>query len=220
MFTVSKIFCRDIKNFFKGKVKKLKKIFIIFILMLAFLPIQAGVYQNYVITLRSQVSKITLSEASISEDGTLGLYKLYGGLDSPSSASIDYIKANDISQNDIVVYFRVAQLAKTRTNETIKLSIEAESLENIEASTIKLQDPSLLTKTSEPVISDVSCFGMKNLMISYSNNSSNSIQFQLIYNMGIVENVNLAFFTSTWKKTEGLVPGLYISKITLSYITN
>jgi len=198
----------------------LKKIFIIFLLILALFSISADTYQNYVVILRSQVSKITLSEASVSEDGTSGLYKLYGGLESASSAAIDYILAEDISQNDIVVYFRIAQLAKTKTDETIRLSVEAESLENTDAGTIKLQDPSLLVKTNEPVISDVFCFGMKNLGVTYSNNSSNSIQFQLVYHMGIVENVNLAFFTSTWKKTEGLAPGMYISKITLSYITN
>lgn len=198
----------------------MKKIFIIFILIIALLPLQAGVYQNCVITLRSQVSKITLSEASVSEDGTLGLYKLYGGLESASSASIDSILADDISQNDIVVYFRIAQIAKTRTDESISLSVEATSLENTDSSTIKLQDPDSLVKTNEPVISNISCLGTSNLKVTYSNDKLNTIQFQLAYDMGIVENVNLAFFTSTWKKTDGLAPGMYISKITLSYITN
>ena len=40
------------------------------------------------------------------------------------------ILADDISRSDITVYFRIAQEAKTRTDESIKLSVEAESLLN------------------------------------------------------------------------------------------
>jgi hypothetical protein len=49
----------------------------------------------------------------------------------------------------------------------------------------------------------------------------NGISFHLAYSSGKpIENINLAFFTATWKKTEGLAPGEYISNITMSYITN
>ena len=193
--------------------------FIMFVLFLTLLPIWADIFQSSV-TVRTSVSKITLSQASASEDGTLGLYKLYGGFDSADSAKLDYLEADDISQSDVTVYFRVAQLAKTRTDESIHLSVEAESLVNTESQYLMMQGTDLKTSTSVPVISNISCLGMDNLMVTYSTEQGNAINFTLVYKMGVVENVNLAFFTTTWKKTEGLAPGLYTSKITLRYITN
>ena len=197
----------------------MKKMFIMFVLFLTLLPIWADIFQSSV-TVRTSVSKITLSQASASEDGTLGLYKLYGGFDSADSAKLDYLEADDISQSDVTVYFRVAQLAKTRTDESIHLSVEAESLVNTESQYLMMQGTDLKTSTSVPVISNISCLGMDYLMVTYSTEQGNAINFTLVYKMGVVENVNLAFFTTTWKKTEGLAPGLYTSKITLRYITN
>ena len=198
----------------------MKKIFMIFVLILALLPVWAG-YQTSVVTIKTTVSKITLSEAASSEDGSLALYKLYGGLDSPSSSSVDYVLADDISRSDITVYFRIAQEAKTRTDESIKLSVEAESMVNTDYESLLSQDPSLLVRTGEPVISNVSCFGTEVLAVSYNKEQNNSVLFSLNYFLGKpVENINLAFFTTTWNKTEGLAPGLYTAKITLSYITN
>ena len=193
--------------------------FIMFVLFFLLLPIWADIFQSSV-TVKTSVSKITLSQASASEDGTLGLYKLYGGFDSADSAKLDYLEANDISQNDVTVYFRVAQLAKTRTDESIQLSVEAESLVNTESQYLIMQGTDLKTSTSSPVISNISCLGLDNLLVTYSTEQGNAINFTLVYKMGVVENVNLAFFTTTWKRTEGLAPGLYTSKITLRYITN
>lgn len=198
----------------------MKKIFIIFILFLSIFPLCAG-YQKSVVTVRTTVSRITLSEAANSEDGSLALYKLYGGLDSPSFSSVDYILADDISRSDITVYFRIAQEAKTRTDESIKLSVEAESMVNTDYEALLSRDPSMLVRTGEPVISNVSCFGTEVLTVSYNKEQNNSVLFSLNYFLGKpVENINLAFFTTTWNKTEGLAPGLYTAKITLSYITN
>ena len=219
-FLISKIFWLKLKNIFMGEMQKMKKMFIMFLLFLSFLPVWAG-YQKSVVTIRTTVSKITLSEAATSEDGSLALYKLYGGLDSPSSSSVDYVLADDISRSDITVYFRIAQEAKTRTDESIKLSVEAESLLNTDYEALLSQDPTLLVKTGEPVISNVSCFGTEALNVSYNKEQNNTVLFSLNYFLGRpVENINLAFFTTTWNKTEGLAPGLYTAKITLSYITN
>ena len=197
----------------------MKKYFIIFILFLPFYIFPS--IQTSVVTIKTTVSKITLSQAAASEDGSLALYKLYGGLDAPSSSSVDYILADDISRSDIIVYFRIAQEAKTRTDETIKLSVEAESMVNTDYEALLLQDPTLLVETRNPVISNISCFGTEALSISYNKEQNNSVLFSLSYLLGKpVENINLAFFTTTWSKTEGLAPGLYTAKITLSYITN
>lgn len=198
----------------------MKKLFILVLLIFTLLPLSAE-YQRSVVTIRTTVSKITLSDASSSEDGSIALYKLYGGLDSPSSSSVDYILADDISRSDITVYFRIAQEAKTRTDESIKLSVEAESMVNTDYEALLSQNPSLLVRTGEPVISNVSCFGTEMLTVSYNKEQNNSVLFSLNYFLGRpVENINLAFFTTTWNKTEGLAPGLYTAKITLSYITN
>ena len=199
----------------------MKKIFSIFLLILTLLPLQASVYQTSVITIRSTVNRITLSDASVSEDGTLGLYKLYGGLESADSAKVDYILADDISRSDVTVYFRIAQLAKTRTDESIRISVEAECLVNTDSQFILSQDPSKLVTTGEPVISNITCLGRDALDVTSFKDGNNSVLFTLNYYIGKpVENVNVAFFTSTWKKTEGLEPGLYTAKIILSYILN
>ena len=198
----------------------MRKIFSIILVILTLFPLQAGVYQTSSVTVKATVPLITLSQASVSEDGTLGLYKLYGGLNSADSAGMDYLEADDISRSDITVYFRIAQLAKTRTDESIKLSVEAESMVNTDSQALMLQGSDMKLTTNEPVISDVSCLGMSNLMVTYSTEHENAINFTLVYNLGVVENVNLAFFTTTWKKTEGLAPGLYTAKIILKYITN
>ena len=188
-------------------------------LMIILLPVWAFTFQSTV-TVRTTVTRITLSQASVSEDGSLGLYKLYGGFDSANSAKLDYLEASDISQSDITVYFRIAQLAKTRTDESIRLSVEAESLVNTDSQALMLQGSDMKLNTNEPIISNISCLGMDNLTVTYSTEHDNEVNFKLVYNMGVVENVNLAYFTTTWKKTEGLAPGLYTSKITLRYITN
>lgn len=197
----------------------MKKMFILFFLLLALSPVWSLTYSS-IVTVKATVPRITLSQASVSADGALGLYKLYGGLDSANFAGLEYLEADDISKNDITVYFRIAQLAKTRTDESIRLSVEAESLVNTDSQVLMLEGSDMPMSTNEPIISDVSCLGIDNLMVTYSTEHGNAINFMLVYNLGVVENVNLAYFTTTWKKTEGLAPGLYTSKITLRYITN
>ena len=175
--------------------------------------------QTCVVKVETTVPIISLSQALASEDGTLGLYKLYGDFDSGNYASSEMLTGKDISENDIVVYFRVAQIAKTRTTESINLSVEAERLENtdLEVEGVK----GALTNTSDPIISNVVCLSSEVLQINYYNKSSNEISINLNYLIGrAVENVSLIYFTSTWKKTTGLAPGLYTSNIILSYITN
>lgn len=209
-----------LKNIFMGEMQKMKKMFIMFLLFLSFLPLWADL-QTSVVTVNTTVSKITLSEASNAGDGSLALYKLYGGLESASSSSVDFILADDISRKDVTVYFRIAQEARTRTDEFINLSVEAESLMNTDSRQLLSQDPTLLVETGIPVISNVSCLETKALNVSYNKEQNNSVLFSLDYSLGKpVENINLAFFTTTWNKTEGLAPGLYTAKITLSYITN
>ena len=199
----------------------MKKIFYFLFLSFSLLPIFAYTYQSDSVLVKTTVSKITLSEAAISENGLSGLYKLYGGLESVSSASIDSLLAEDISSNDIIIYFRIAQLAKTRTDERISLSVKAERLENTNSEAVLLQDSKVLVYTEAPVISNVMCLSSDVLQVSSTIEDVNRVIFSLVYSLGKpVENVNLAFFTSTWSKTPGLAPGLYTSKITLSYITN
>ena len=184
------------------------------------LPLMAYTYQKDVIVVRSTVSKITLSQAAVSGDGMLGLYKLYGGTESATDAELDSLIVDDVSEGDIKVYFRIAQLAKTRTDESISISVEADSLVNVDSALLTSQDSELVVSTSTPVISDVNCLNMDYLKVTYNPNG-NGVNFHLAYSLGKpIENINLAFFTATWKKTEGLAPGEYISNITMSYITN
>lgn len=201
----------------------MKKILLLLFLVITLLPLSAYTYQTESVVVRTQVSKITLSQAAVanSGDGLSGLYKLYGGLESASDAKLDSLIAEDISEGDVKVYFRVAQLAKTRTDESISISVEAESLVNVDSSSIISQDSDALVSTDAPVIADISCLNMDTLRVDYTPENENTIRFLLSYSIGKpVENVNLAFFTAVWKKTPGLAPGEYISKITLSYITN
>lgn len=196
----------------------MKKMFIIFFLVLLLFPVMAYSYESNM-TVKTTVSRITLSQAVLSGEGSLGLYRLYGGLDSADTVNIDSLVVDDISQNDIVVYFRIAQLAKTRTDETISLIVEADGMINVEPSVSR--DKDLLFSTEAPVISDVTCLRTENVSVDYLPMRENDISFTLSYTLGKpVENVNLAYFKVTWKKTEGLAPGLYTSDITLSYIVN
>lgn len=151
----------------------------------------------------------------------LGLYKLYGGFNpSDENTTLDTLIAEDISESDVTIYFRIVQIAKTRTDETIDIAIEADSLVNVNSSFLVVQDSSIIVSTPAPVISNISCLNMQYLRVSNSQ-TSNGINFHLAYSSGKpIENVNLAFFTATWKKTEGLAPGEYSSNITMSYITN
>ena len=198
----------------------MKKIFLILFLILVLLPLSAFTYQTETVIVRSTVSKITLSQAAVAGDGMLGLYRLYGGLESASDAKLDSLIAEDISERDVTIYFRIAQLAKTRTDESISISVEADSLVNIDSDFLISQDSTTLVSTPTPVISNVSCLSMDYLQVTYAP-EGNGIAFHLAYSSGKpIENINLAFFTATWKKTEGLAPGEYISNITMSYITN
>lgn len=184
------------------------------------LPLSAFTYQTETVIVRSTVSKITLSQAAVAGEGMLSLYKLYGGLDSANNAGLDSLMADDISEGDIKVYFRIAQLAKTRTDETISISVEAESLVNTKSEYLISRDPTAMVSTPQPVISDISCLDMDYLKVTGSQ-TNNGIDFNLAYHLcKPIENINLAFFTATWKKTDGLAPGEYKSNITLSYITN
>ena len=200
----------------------MKKIILILFLILMLLPLGAYTFQTDTVIVRTQVSKITLSQAAVAgNDGLSGLYKLYGGLDSASEAKLDTLMASDISDGDVTVYFRIAQLAKTRTDESISISVEAEKLVNVDSSLINSRESETLLSTETPVISDVSCLNMDVLKVSYTPENTNGIKFLLDYSMGKpVEDVNLAFFTVTWKKVPGLMPGEYSSKITMSYTTN
>lgn len=149
--------------------------------MLALFPLQAYIYQTSVTTIRSTVSKITLSQAAVSEDGILGLYKLYGGLEPDVSSGLDYLMANDISRGDITVYLHITQLAKTRTDESIQLSVEAECLMNTDSQLILSQDPQKHIATGSPMITDIICSKIDAVNIIYSRNMSNKIQFSLSY---------------------------------------
>ena len=198
----------------------MKKLFILIISMMVMLPIMAYTYQKDSVVVRSTVSKITLSQAAVAGEGMLGLYRLYGGLESATDAKLDSLIAEDISEGDVKIYFRIAQLAKTRTDESISISVEADSLVNVDSDFLTSQDSTMLVSTPAPVISDVSCLSMDYLQVTYAP-EGNGIEFHLVYSSGKpIENINLAFFTATWKKTEGLAPGEYISNITMSYITN
>ena len=150
----------------------------------------------------------------------LGLYKLTGGLTSNGNDT-DYILADDISKDDIVVYFRVDQLAKTRTEETIQISVIANSLVNSDAADILSQDIDAKIETGIPTISVVSCMDISALQVTPSPKNENEVIFTLRY-MGYktLENINIVTFKTIWDKTTGLAPGLYTSDVTLSYIMN
>lgn len=198
----------------------MKKIFLMFLFLTVLFSLSAYDLQTDTVVVRSTVSKITLSNAATAGEGMLSLYKLYGGLESANNAGLDTLMADDISEGDIKVYFRIAQLAKTRTDETISISVEAESLVNTKSEYLISRDPTAVVSTPQPVISDISCLDIDYLKVTGSQ-TSNGIDFYLAYHLcKSIENINLAFFTATWKKTDGLAPGEYKSNITLSYITN
>ena len=175
--------------------------------------------QQLDLRIRATVQSISLSQAFAASDG-LGLYKLTGGFDFDSRGT-DYILADDISANDITVYFRVDQLAKTRTEETIQISVIANRLVNTNAFDILSQNGEAKTETGIPTISVVSCMDISALQVTSSPKNENEIIFTLHY-MGYkpLENINIVTFKTIWDKTTGLAPGLYTSDVTLSYITN
>lgn len=177
--------------------------------------------QQSVVVVKATVSTISLSQALAASDGMLGLYKLTGGFDFDNRSATDYILADDISKNDITVYFRVDQLAKTRTEETIQISVTANRLVNSEATDILNQDIDAKIETGIPTISVVSCMDISALQVTSSPKNENEIIFTLHY-MGYkpLENINIVTFKTIWDKTTGLAPGLYTSDVTLSYITN
>ena len=129
--------------------------------------------------------------------------------------------ANDISEGDINVYFKVDQLAKTRTEETIQFSISAGRLVNTNASLIAQEFNGAKTETDYPAISIVSCANMDALQVNSVVIGNNEVLFTLRYlGYKTLENINVVSFRTTWEKTTGLAPGLYTSDITLSYIMN
>ena len=195
-----------------------KTIILILLILLPFCIFSA--IQTSVIVVKTSVTPISLSQAFANSDGILGLYKLSGGLASNGSGA-DYIMADDISEGDITVYFKVDQLAKTRTDETIQISVSADKLVNSDAITILSQDKDAKTETDNPKISVVSCLNASALQVSSTSKNENEVVFTLRY-LGYkpLENVNIVTFETTWKKTTGLAPGLYTSDVTLSYIMN
>lgn len=196
----------------------MKKLFGIILLVLFILPLFAAP-QTHTVIIRSTVTTISLSQA-FAHSGVLGLYKLSGGLDT-SSEEGDYLMANDISEGDINVYFRVDQLAKTRTEETIQLSISADRLVNTEASLLAQEYNGIKTETDYPAISVVSCANTDALQVNSAAVGSSEVLFTLRYlGYRTLENINVVLFRTTWKKTTGLAPGMYTSNITLSYIMN
>lgn len=202
-----------IKEKYKGG-QKIKKIILIVLLCLLPLCLFAEPYQTSSVVIRTTVSRITLSDAATN------LYKLYGGFGIGDSISFESLLADDISKNDITVYFRIAQEAKTRTDETIDISVEAECFLNTEQF-IDKQYADMLTASTNPIISNVTCLSSDVLKVNYYSTDQNKVVFHLDYSMGKpIENVNLTLFAITWKKTEGLAPGLYTSKIVLSYTLN
>ena len=198
----------------------MKRIALIFFLILFSFCVFAESLQIDTIVIRTSVSAISLSQALAASDGMLGLYKLTGSFDLNTSGS-DYILADDISRNDITAYFRVDQLAKTRTDETIQLSIFANSLVNSDADTILSQDGDAKTKTGMPTIDIISYVDVSALQVTSVPKNENEIVFILRYmDYKPLENINIVTFKTTWDKTTGLAPGLYTSSVTLSYIMN
>lgn len=198
----------------------MKKILALFFLILVCFPLSSYIYYTH-ITLRSSVAGISLNDALISETGYAELYELYGGLESRDINGTEHLIIENISEEDITVYFRIAQTAKTRTNESIMLLIEAESLKNINSKTILAQNPDFVVETKRPTIFDINCLSSDALRINYVTDNCNKIQFMLQYRFGkTVEGTNLIFFTGIWNKEEDLAPGIYTSKIVLSYIIN
>ena len=175
--------------------------------------------QQLDIKIKAIVPSISLSQAFAASDG-IGLYKLSGGFDF-SSPGTDYILADDISKENITVYFRVDQLARTKTEETIQISVTANSLINSNAFDILSQNSEAKTETGIPTISIVSCMDISALQVTSMPKNENEVVFTLHY-MGYesLENINIVIFKTTWDKTTGLAPGLYTSDVTLSYIMN
>ena len=193
---------------------------ILLILLVIFSFCAFSTTQTSVVTVETVVAPISLSQAFINSDGSLGLYKLYGGTETENS-SIDYILADDISENDITVYFKVDQLAKTRTDETIQLSVSANKLINTDAAFILSKDKDAKIETDNPKISVISCVSISALQVNSTPKNENEVLFTLRY-LGYkpLENINIATFKTTWFKTTGLSPGLYSSDVILSYIMN
>lgn len=199
----------------------MKKIISILLLILFSFCAFAEDLQVNKVTIKATVPSISLSQAFAASDGTLSLYKLTGSFDLRDTTGSDYILADDISKNDITAYFRVDQLAKTRTDETIQLSIFANSLINSDADTILSQDIDAKTQTRIPVISIVYCADISALQVTSVPKNENEVIFTLRYmDYRPLENINIVTFKTTWDKTTGLAPGLYTSSVTLSYIMN
>lgn len=176
------------------------------------------------VLIHSTVGKISLSEAAIeaSKNGTL-LYKLYGGLDNPESASLDDIVAGDVSENDVEVWFRIHQPVKVKTNELIRLSVTATklSLSATDALERLAEDPDAIVETAFPILSDVKGFSSSWLTVS-NLVSGNTVAFDLQYtdDTHSVEDVNIAQFKGTWKKLPTLANGSYTASVILGYTTN
>ena len=198
----------------------MKNIFLFIIL--ALLPFYTFTEpQSSVVLIKTTVQPITLSDASLSLEGGLGLYKLYGSLNTEGSINSDFLLAKDISTNTVVVYFRVAQMAKTKTEETIQLEVSAEKLVNSSSVEIKNKDPLAVVETQDPNIDDISCFKGSGLKVTYELKSPNEIDLSLKYlGYAPIENIDVVSFKSTWNKMPGLAVGEYTSEITLSYIIN
>lgn len=196
----------------------MKKTFILFLLILNFFSVNAYTYQMHT-TLKSSVAKITLDDALISAEGG-ALYKFFGSLDPAGIPTTEYLFIEDISKKNITVYFKIRQVIKTRTNESIKFLVEADKLRLVDSSSTfdLIKNP---ISTTEPIISNINCLKSDALNINFVSEACNKIQFVLRYRFGkIVENTDLIFFTSTWRKEEDLIPGIYISNVVLSYIVN
>ena len=173
------------------------------------------------IIIKTTVTSISLSQAFAASEGLLGLYKLSGGFDQNLITNSDFILADDISQNDITIYFKIDQLAKTRTDETIQISVSANKLMNTDADFVLSENKDAKIETGDPEISVVSCLNASALQVVPSFKDNNKVVFTLRYmDYKPLENVNIVTFKSTWNKTSGLAPGLYTSSITLSYIIN
>ena len=196
-----------------------KTLIILFLILLPFCLYSIG-YQRSTVVIKTTVTTISLSDALARSDGIFGLYRLSGGLYQGSSGT-DYLVANDISEDDIIVYFQIDQMAETRTDESIQLSISANRLTNVDADTVLQNDREARVETDFPSISVVSCADMSAIKVSSVPIGINEVLFTLRYlGYRTIENMNLVVFKTTWNKTMGLAPGMYTSDVTLSYIIN
>ncbi|MCQ2411551.1 MAG: hypothetical protein MJ057_01210 [Sphaerochaetaceae bacterium] len=190
----------------------MKKAFaILLVVLLAASTVFAATNGGNTVTVKSIVGKITLAQANeqAGNDPTVsGLYEL------KVNNSDAYTSDKNISQADVVASFTVVQNAETRTNEGIRLDVEASTLAFTENGTTYQTALPAITEFA-PVVSSEDC-GVENSV------TGAAVAINLTYrgvDRAVAKGQVMCSFKATWAQKEELAahPGTYAANITLAY---